>query len=347
MMKHHGGEMELLESSGIEVFSTCPQSTDMESGAYLQHVKDVARWSEEVGCRGILVYSDNRLVDPWLISQVILEATQALSPLVAVQPIYMHPYTAAKMVASLGYLHGRRMYLNMLAGGFKNDLVALGDATPHDERYERTTEYTLILKGLLAGAPVTLMGKYYRVKNLRLSPPLPAELYPGFLISGSSPAGLAAARAINATAVKYPEPLDQIDARQDAHGPDSGIRVGIITRETSEQAWSVAHDRFPEDRKGRMTHALAMKVSDSQWHQQLSRLADQPLPDANPYWLGPFQNYKTFCPYLVGSYARVAKELAEYINLGFKTFILDIPATREELDHTGIAFREAMEQTFR
>jgi alkanesulfonate monooxygenase len=342
-----GGKMERLSSSAIDVFSTCPQSADMESPAYMRQVKDVARWSEEAGCRGILVYSDNRLVDPWLVSQVILEATQALSPLVAVQPVYMHPYTAAKMVASLAYLHGRRIHLNMLAGGFKNDLVALGDATPHDERYERTTEYTLIMKGLLAGAPVTFKGRYHRVENLRLSPPLPPDLYPGILISGSSPAGLAAARAIGAIAVKYPEPIDQIDPRAAADGIDSGIRVGIIARKTSEEAWRVAHDRFPEDRKGQITHALAMKVSDSQWHRQLSQLANQPVSDTNPYWLGPFQNYKTFCPYLVGSYARVAKELAGYIDLGFKTFILDIPPTREELDHIGIAFRQAMNQTSR
>jgi alkanesulfonate monooxygenase len=335
-------EIESLRSWGIDVFSTCPQSADTEPGAYLQDVKDVARWSEQAGCRGILVYSDNRLVDPWLVSQVILETTQTLSPLVAVQPVYMHPYTAAKMVASLGYLYGRRLHLNMLAGGFKNDLVALGDMTPHDERYQRATEYTLIMKRLLAGDSVTFRGRYHEVENLRLWPPLP-----GILISGSSPAGLAAARDIDAIAVKYPEPLEQIDARQDADGIDSGIRVGIIARETSEEAWFVAHERFPEDRKGQMTHALAMKVSDSQWHQQLSGLADQPLPDTNPYWLGPFQNYKTFCPYLVGSYGRVAKELAGYIDLGYKTFILDIPPTQEELDHIGIAFREAIDQLSR
>ena len=203
------------------------------------------------------------------------------------------------------------------------------------------------MKRLLAGGPVTFTGRYHHVENLRLSPSLPAELYPGILISGSSPAGLAAAQAIEAIAVKYPEPLEQVGANADAGGVDSGIRVGIIARETSEQAWSVAHERFPEDRKGQMTHALAMKVSDSQWHQQLSALANQPLTDANPYWLGPFQNYKTFCPYLVGSYARVARELAGYIDLGFKTFILDIPPNREELGHIGITFNEAMKQASR
>src|SRR5712692_10431033 len=114
----------------LDVFSTCAQSSDGDRETYWQRVADVARWSERAGCKGILGYSDNRLVDPWLVSQIILHSTTRLCPLVAVQPIYMHPYAVAKMVASLGLLYGRRIYLNMVAGGFKNDLNALHDATP-------------------------------------------------------------------------------------------------------------------------------------------------------------------------------------------------------------------------
>ena len=179
----------------VEVFSTCPQSKDVDQADYLKRIEQVARWSDEAGYRGILVYTDNGLVDPWLVSQLILQSTEQLAPLVAIQPIYMHPYTAAKMVASLAFLHERRIYLNMLAGGFKNDLIALNDDTPHDDRYLRTVEYTQIMTGLLSSPePVTFEGKYYKVTNLKLTPPLAPELYPGILISGSSDAGLAAAR---------------------------------------------------------------------------------------------------------------------------------------------------------
>jgi alkanesulfonate monooxygenase len=70
----------------LEVFSTCPQSVEAEGAAYLQKVRDVARWSEQYGCKGILVYADNRLVDPWLVAQLIIQQTVTLCPLVAVQP---------------------------------------------------------------------------------------------------------------------------------------------------------------------------------------------------------------------------------------------------------------------
>jgi alkanesulfonate monooxygenase len=327
--------------TSVEVFSTTPQSKDLDQSEYLRRVEDVARWSDEAGYRGILVYTDNSIVDPWLVSQIILQSTKSLCPLVAIQPIYMHPYTAAKMVSTYAFLHERRIYLNMLAGGFKNDLIALNDETPHDDRYVRTVEYTQIMKALLSSPePVTFEGKYYKVTNLKMTPPLPEQLYPGILISGSSEAGLAAAREIEATAVKYPKPPgEEVEQRGDTI--DSGVRVGIIAREDSDEAWRVGRERFPEDRKGQITHKLAMKVTDSQWHKQLSELGEQPVSEENPYWLGPFENYNTFCPYLVGSYDRVADEVARYIQLGFKTFILDIPPSEEEIEHTAVVFDRA------
>src|SRR2546427_10532274 len=174
----------------VEVFSTCPPIRG-EGGAYLQKVADAARWSEQAGCRGMLVYADNSQLDAWLVSQTIVENTQALSPLVAVQPAHMHPYTVAKMVTSLGCLYRRRVYLNMVAGGFKNDLAALNDTTPHDKRYQRLVEYTLIIKQLVASPdPVSFSGEFYAVNNLRLTPPLPPELFPGIFISGASQPGL-------------------------------------------------------------------------------------------------------------------------------------------------------------
>src|SRR5687768_10394489 len=187
--------MDRFTGAEVQIFSTCPQSKDVPRQRYLQEVADVARWSEDAGCAGILVYTDNSIADPWLVSQVILQSTARLAPLVAIQPVYMHPYSVAKMVATFGFLYGRRLWLNMVAGGFKNDLAALNDETPHDQRYQRLVEYTLIIKRLLASPePVSFDGAFYKVRNLRMTPPLDPDLAPGILVSGSSPAGLEAAQ---------------------------------------------------------------------------------------------------------------------------------------------------------
>ncbi len=332
-----------FSSPALEIFATCSQSSQVSKDKYFKNVIDVAQWSEKYGCKGILVYTDNSLVDPWLVSQVIIENTDALCPLVAIQPVYMHPYTAAKMAASYGYLYNRRIYLNMLAGGFKNDLLALNDPTPHDRRYDRMIEYVEIMKQLLAGsAPVTFNGEFYIVDKLKMTPPLPPELFPGILVSGSSEAGLAAAKTVGAVAVKYPKPPGEYEKDGPENEIGSGVRVGIITREDEDEAWRIAHERFPSgDRKGELAHQLAMKVSDSLWHKQLSELGE--TSDNNPYWLVPFQHYKTFCPYLVGSYSKVSAELARYIDLGFATFILDIPPDEEEMHHADVVFKHAVE----
>ena len=334
-----------LRETDLKVFATCPPSYNATPRAYLRDVLDVALWSEAAGCEGILIYTDNGLVDPWLIAQEMITHTQRLCPLVAVQPAYMHPYAVAKIVASLAFLHGRRIYLNMVAGGFKNDLEALNDHTPHDERYTRLVEYTTVIMNLLSGggSPVSVDGRYYRITNVKMTPALPPALLPGVFVSGSSDAGLAAARQLGALAVRYPKPVAEYEASGTA--PDAaalGIRIGIIAREDADEAWTVARKRFPEDRTGQLTHQLAMKVSDSVWHGQLSGM--EQAGDGSPYWMVPFQNYKTMCPYLVGSHERVGAELARYLSSGCRTFILDVPREPGDLEQTEAAFERALDQ---
>ena len=328
---------------GLKIFSTCPLSQQMAPGTYLRRVQEIAQWSENAGHEGILVFTDNAQLDPWLVSQVIVAATERLCPLVAIQPIYMHPYSVAKMITSFACLYGRRLHLNMVAGGFKNDLVALNDQTPHDDRYVRLVEYTTIVQSLLRTAnPVSFEGRYYKVTNLKLTPPLPAGLAPDILVSGSSEAGMEAAQKLRATAVEYPKPPADYAAAPSVDIESRGIRIGIIARSGEDEAWSVARARYPEDRKGQLTHQLAMKVSDSSWHQQLSQLAQAAPGAENPYWLVPFQNYKAVCPFLVGSYDRVADEVARYVDIGYRTFILEVPASEEEIGHTGVVFDRAV-----
>ena len=325
----------------ISVFSTSPQSADHPPGEFVDHVVEAAQWSEDAGCTGTLVYTDNRLVDAWLVGQLILQNTKQLAPLIAVQPVYMHPYTVANLVTSLGFLYNRRVYLNMVAGGFRNDLLALGDPTPHDERYARLTEYIHVISKLLeasrADGFVEFAGAHYDVSKLKLTPPLPEELSPGIFLSGSSPAGLEAVRATGATCIQYPHPPEEYLEPLPVDEGEFGLRIGIIARPEKQAAWEVAEARFPADRHGALTHQFAMKVSDSQWHKQLSHLAEQ-VGEESVYWLRPFEHYKTMCPYLVGDYDEVAREVNRYASIGYSTFILDIPPDKQELQHTSEVF---------
>jgi alkanesulfonate monooxygenase len=324
-------------SERFQVFSTCAQSSRFGAADYRSRVIEVARWCDRYGYDGILVHDDHSLVDPWIVANEIVNATEHLSPLVAVQPTAMPPYSVAKMLASFSFLHGRRLFLNLVAGGFRGDLQAIGDETPHGRRYERLREFTEIVMALAAGETVTRRGEWYTANGLKLAPPIPEELRPGLLMSGSSPAGLATAATLGATAIQSPEPAGE-ETAEVPDGVTTGIRVGIIARDDAEVAWRVAHDRFPPSRRGELLHEMAVSRSDSPWHSTLSQLAAESASAGNAYWLGPFENYDTFCPYLVGTYDDVADVLVADWRAGHRAIILDIPTSEEDFEHTAVVF---------
>lgn len=327
------------------LFTTCPPSSAYSAEDYATRVAEVSRWSEEAGAEGALIYTDNRLVDPWSVAQLMIGATRRLVPLVAVQPVYMPPFTLAKRIASLAFLTRRRVALNLVAGGFVRDLAALGDATAHDERYARLEEYATIALSLLRGEEVRFEGRHYTLDGATLSPETPADLLPEIMVSGSSEAGAAVAASLGALPVTYPAPPQEAADAPALGGPGRriGARIGVIARETREEAWAIAHARFPADPRGRLLHTLAMAHSDSDWHARLSASADR-AGRAEPgevYWLHPFRTYKTFCPYLVGSHDEVAAALRIYLERGVTDVILDVPMTREDLPNTTEVFRRA------
>ena len=325
------------------LFTTIPPAGRTAGGDYREQVRRAARLSEAAGFAGALVYSDNNTADPWAVAQEVLSATGTFLPLVALQPVYQHPYAVAKTIASLALLYDRRVCLNLVAGGNRADLAALDDTTDHDRRYDRLVEYTQVI-GQLLGTPgqVTHHGDHYRVTGLGLFPALPPALAPELFISGSSPAGRQAAEILGALPVRYPEPPGPGDAL-DLHG--AGVRIGVIARDTDEEAWRVARERFPGTRAGRMLQRMARGTSDSHWVHRLSGADEFPGGPDSPYWMGPFQTYATFCPYLVGAHEKVEAELARYLTSGCHTFILDTARHDDDYAATAAVFADAERRT--
>ncbi len=324
------------------LFTTIPPA-GRAGGDYRDQVRTAARLSEAAGFAGALVYSDNNTADPWAVAQEVLSATSTFLPLVALQPVYQHPYAVAKTIASLALLYDRRVCLNLVAGGNRADLAALNDTTEHDRRYDRLVEYTQVIERLLTTpGQISHDGAHYRVSGLSLFPALPPHLAPELFISGSSPAGRQAAGVLGALPVRYPEPPGPGDA-VDLHGV--GVRIGVIARDTDEEAWRVAHERFPDTRAGRMLQRMARSTSDSHWVHRLSAADEFPGGQDSPYWMGPFQTYATFCPYLVGTHEKVEAELARYLASGCHTFILDTAHHEDDYATTAAVFAAAERRT--
>ena len=93
-------------------------------------------------------------------------------------------------------------------------------------------------------------------------------------------------------------------------------------------------------------HAMASRASDAAWHQQLRERRAEAKGERGVYWLKPFETYKTFCPYYVGSYDDVAAELAGMMGLGITLFVLDIFEREDDYAHAAEAFARAESAAF-
>jgi alkanesulfonate monooxygenase len=288
----------------------------------------------------MLTYTDNTSLDPWAVAQVLIDYAEDLVPLVAVNPVYMHPFAVARMISTFGFVHERQVDLNLVTGGFQRHLGQLGCRLTHDERYDRLAEYGAIIGQLLADSrPVTYRGTYFQVKNLVVTPPLPPSLAPRIFVSGSSAACRRLQKEFTANRLCYPREIDEYQQGVSLRG--CGIRLGIIARDTAGQAWQVARRRFPPDPMGEEVHDLAADQVESQWHRTLSRDALRSDDAKGSYWIYPFRSYRTFCPYLVGSYQEVSDLLSRYLLLGVAAIILDDLTEQDDLTHSMIALAHA------
>lgn len=322
----------------VSVYTTFPSASGRTPAEFRARLAQEAAWAEEAGCRGMLIYSDNKLLDPWAAAQMLIDRTEKFVPMVAVNPVYMNPFSVARMISTIGYLYERQIDLNYVTGGFHRHLQELGCQLEHDERYDRLTEYVEVVSRILAdGRPVSYTGEYFRLKGVSVTPPLPAHLTPGIFVSGTSDACLAAQQKLGATRLAYPREISGY--RGDSPLANSGIRLGIIARETAEEAWAIAHKRFPSDPMGEEIHEVAAENVESQWHLSMSEDAFQSHEPKETYWLYPFRAYKTFCPYLVGTYSEVGELLSRYFGLGVSTLILDEIAEEDDLHHAMTALR--------
>lgn len=317
----------------FEVFGTAisPRSDDHDPLKLVARNADLA---EGNGLDGLLIFYNHTTFDPWITAGTILHTSRSLTPIVALQPYATPPFTAAKTIHSLVRLHGRRVDVNLITGAAREELDQVGEPLDHDGRYERAIEYAGILRSLLsADQPLTHEGRYYRYRNLRAHARLAPDLTPRVFVAGSSPSSRRAAAAVGDVAITHPEPVERFSSTfLDGPGPRPGIgiRVGIVARETGDEAWSAARARYPSDRRAELQVAMKRR-SESDWSRRLARLAGPDGVHDEVYWTGAYRSGKGSTPLLVGTHREVADYLERYLALGVGTVILGGALDEEEL----------------
>jgi alkanesulfonate monooxygenase len=302
--------------------------------ASLRYLHQICGAAEDNGFEAVLTPTGLWCEDAWLTTAMLIEGTETLKFLVAFRPGLISPTLAAQMAGTFQRHSRGRLLLNVVTGGEPHEQQAYGDYLDKQSRYARTGEFLHVVRELWnSPEPVTFTGDHIRVDGAALNnPPDPV---PAVFFGGSSgPAGPVAAKYSDVY-LTWGEPLtavgEKLDwirglAAENGRQLQYGLRIHVISRDTSEQAWAEA-DRLlaavdPADVE-RVQSSLARSESEGQ--RRMLRLhgggSDKLLVAPN-LWAGVGLVRGGAGTALVGSHAEVAERLAEYAALGIDHFIL-------------------------
>ena len=299
------------------------------------YLSQIARAAESLGFDGALIPTGRSCEDPWVTASSLIPLTRKLKFLVAVRPGIMSPTVAARMAASFDRHSNGRLLINVVAGGDPVELAGDGCWLSHDERYEAASEFLDVWKGVLSGQVVDLEGKHITVKGAQqLFPPV-SQPHPPVYFGGSSPAAHdLAARHVDLY-LSWGEPLDEVakkiaDLRQRAAAYGRtlrfGLRVHVIVRDSSEEAWRAADtliSKLDDQVIANAQHTLGR--ADSEGQRRMAALHGgrrDRLEIAPNLWAGVGLVRGGAGTALVGDGPTVAARLREYAELGIDTFVL-------------------------
>ncbi|GGY08502.1 LLM class flavin-dependent oxidoreductase [Streptomyces djakartensis] len=300
------------------------------SVAYLSQIAGAA---EDLGFVGALTPTGAWCEDAWLTTAMVSQNTERLKFLVAFRPGFVSPTLAAQMASTFQRQTGGRLLLNVVTGGESHEQRAYGDFLDKDDRYRRTGEFLQIVRGLWEGKTVDLVGEHLQVEDAtpaRVPDPVP-EVYFG----GSSPiAGEIAARHADVY-LTWGEPPAAVAekiawirrlAAEQGRTVRFGIRLHVITRDTSEQAWAEANrlvDGFDPEAVKAVQAGLARSESEGQRRMLALHGGSRDALEIHPnLWAGIGLVRGGAGTALVGSHEEVAERIKEYAALGMEEFVL-------------------------
>ncbi len=110
-------------------------------------------------------------LEAWSTAAALAAVTDKIEIMAAVRPGFHNPAVTAKMAANIDHISNGRFTLNVVSAWWEEESKQYGGVfTEHDERYDRTSEFLDVLKGLWTEEVFTYKGKYYTVDNAHLHP---------------------------------------------------------------------------------------------------------------------------------------------------------------------------------
>ena len=301
--------------------------------ASLSYLGQIARSAEQLGFEGALTPTGAWCEDAWLATGMLTEVTERLKFLVAFRPGLTSPLLAAQMAATFQRYSKGRLLLNVVTGGESAEQRAYGDFLDKDQRYQRCAEFLDIVTQLWSGETVSYDGEYLRLEGARLA--RRPDPVPPLYFGGSSPeAGPVAARYSDVY-LTWGEPPAAVDtklrwmdglAQQAGRTLRYGIRLHVITRDTSHEAWLQANrliEGIDESMIAKVQQGLATSESEGQRRMRELHGGSPGNLEVSPnLWAGVGLLRGGAGTALVGSHTEVADRIEEYAALGISEFIL-------------------------
>lgn len=301
--------------------------------ATLAYLGQIARSAEQLGFVGVLTPAGAWCEDAWLTTAMLCEVTESMKFLVAFRPGLLSPTLAAQMSATFQRHSGGRLLLNVVVGGEAHEQRAYGDFLSKDDRYARADEFLHVVRSLWKGGPVDFTGEHLSVEGATI-PSHPDPIPPLYFGGSSAAAGPVAARHSDVY-LTWGEPVADVSrkvewmrglAAEQGRTLRFGLRVHIITRDTSEAAWAEA---------GRLLAAIdpetiqkvqaGLHRSESVGQKRMLALHGGSIDNleiAPNLWAGVGLVRGGAGTALVGSHTEVAERIKEYAAAGIDEFIL-------------------------
>jgi alkanesulfonate monooxygenase len=296
------------------------------------YIGQIARSAEHVGFTGALTPTSSWCEDAWIMTAGLTQLTERFKFLVAFRPGLMSPTLAAHMAATYQRISGGRLLLNVVTGGDDVEQQRFGDHLGKQARYARAGEFLHVVRELWRGAPVDFAGEYFDVRGGQI---VPASVWPEIYLGGSSSPALDVAAAYADVYLTWGEPpdavaekIDRVRERAKAAGRELrfGIRLHVITRDSSEEAWAQAQRLLAGLDPAAIERAQAIqRASQSEGQRRMAALhrgRTDKLEVSPNLWAGIGLVRGGAGTALVGSHEEVADRIAEYYALGIDEFIL-------------------------
>ena len=299
-----------------------------------RYLKQVAQAADELGYEGVLIPTGRSCEDSWVVASSLAPLTERLKFLVAIRPGIISPTVSARQAATLDRFSDGRLLINVVTGGDPDEQHGDGSFLSHTERYEVTDEFLRIWRRVAAGETVDFQGKHLRVEGAKALYPSVQRPHPPLWFGGSSDPAIELAGEQVDVYLTWGEPpaavaekIAKARAAAAKHGRTLrfGIRLHVIVRETSEEAWKAADEliSYVTDE----TVAAAQKAFarfDSVGQQRMAALHGgrrDKLEVSPNLWAGVGLVRGGAGTALVGNPQEVAARIKEYAELGIETFI--------------------------